>query len=114
MLPRNPAEFGPQGDQGVEQSPNPVLPNREVAPVAGSIAIRSPVKARVNKGFPGLGTKPTPASCGCRPGPIGANAPLRKSSTPNCTPFVTTYTRRLGSLEVMTDIGRGVGRVQRP
>src|SRR5579863_8826208 len=89
-LPRNPEEFGPQGEVGVEQSANPVLPTRDTAPVTGLTPIRSPVKARVKRDLSGPRTRPTPASSGGRPGPIGTNAPLRKSSAPNCKPFVTT------------------------
>src|SRR5947199_4533675 len=88
------AEFGPQGEAGVVQSPNPVRPTTEVTPVTGSIATRLPEKPRVSKALPGPWTSPPPTSGG-KAAPIGRNVPLCKSTAPNCELPVITYTKRL-------------------
>src|SRR5215831_19108203 len=98
-LPITLAECGPQGEVGVEQSPNPVAPTTLVMPVIGSMASSLPEKARLNTDLPGPCTNPCPTSGG-RPGPIGTNVPLCKSSVPNWRPPVIMYARWLRLADV--------------
>ena len=81
-------EFDPQGDVGNEQSPRPVAPTIESAPVVGFTELRSPSKPSESRDPPGPGTRPpVPTEM---PGPMGVKDPVERSTVPNCPPSPMT------------------------